>query len=41
MREDITSIPVSEVFEPRDGCPFAVCAIFWKNAYWNISPAQL
>ena len=21
MREDITSIPVSEVFEPRDGCP--------------------
>lgn len=21
MREDITSIPISEVFEPRDGCP--------------------
>ena len=21
MREDITSLPVSEVFEPRDGCP--------------------
>ena len=21
MRNDITSIPVSEVFEPRDGCP--------------------
>lgn len=21
MREDITSIPVSEVFEPKDGCP--------------------
>lgn len=21
MREDITSIPVTEVFEPRDGCP--------------------
>lgn len=21
MRDDITSIPVSEVFEPRDGCP--------------------
>ena len=21
MRQDITSIPVSEVFEPRDGCP--------------------
>ena len=21
MREDITTIPVSEVFEPRDGCP--------------------
>lgn len=21
MREDITSIPVNEVFEPRDGCP--------------------
>lgn len=22
MREDICSIPVNEVFEPRDGCPF-------------------
>lgn len=21
MRDDITSIPISEVFEPRDGCP--------------------
>ena len=21
MREDITSIPISEVFEPQDGCP--------------------
>ena len=21
MREDITSIPISDVFEPRDGCP--------------------
>ena len=25
MREDITSIPISEVFEPRDGCP--VCRL--------------
>ena len=22
MREDICSIPVNEVFEPKDGCPF-------------------
>ena len=25
MREDITSIPISEVFEPKDGCP--VCRL--------------
>ena len=25
MRDDITSIPISEVFEPRDGCP--VCRL--------------
>lgn len=22
MREDICSIPISEIFEPKDGCPF-------------------
>ena len=25
MRDDITSIPISEVFEPKDGCP--VCRL--------------
>ena len=29
MREDICTIPVSEVFEPKDGCP--ICRMFDRS----------
>ena len=39
MREDICSIPVNDVFLPKEGCPSAACGTCWRTGWPPTSPA--
>ena len=36
MREDICSIPIHDVFEPRDGCPICRMRDMLKGPYCHV-----
>ncbi len=41
MREDICTIPISEVFEPKEGCPICRMRDTLENRVPSTSPARL
>lgn len=40
MKQDITTIPISEVLEQTDGCFVCRMRKCWKSARWNMHPAR-
>ena len=41
MREDICTIPISEVFEPKEGCPICRMRDTLETGLPSTSPARL